>query len=282
MEANNNIKQDYNYSCKGVAEELATWREQLTIDNAKHLCRYSTTDKYSVAVLASGGLLDTLAAIRAGLIPIWGSDTDELSQKLWRDLTGSECHGDAFKINYQTLRRPKILKTGFPCQNYSGLGNELGADGETGGLYPEQARLILKISPDAAIIEQTDNATNINNGREVKQLISDLQQDYIVHHATVPVWLYGDPSNRQRFIIVALHKRLGAAAHNYQFPTPTFNSSHYPVAADVAVPDAAVPNKYILQGEPQEMYHWREPNPGHTWYTQHAGGYWSIRQPELY
>ena len=40
------------------------------------MCRQSTTDKYSVAVLASGGLLDTLAAIRSGLMPIWGSDTD--------------------------------------------------------------------------------------------------------------------------------------------------------------------------------------------------------------
>ena len=91
----------------------------MTIDNAKHMCRYSTTDKYSVAVLACGGLLDTLAAIRAGLSPIWGSDTDQLSQTLWKDLTGSECYGDAFKIKFQSLRRPKILKTGFPCPDYT-------------------------------------------------------------------------------------------------------------------------------------------------------------------
>ena len=45
-----------------------------------------TKDKYSVAILACGDLLDTLAAIRAGLLPIWGSDTCSLSQKLWKDL----------------------------------------------------------------------------------------------------------------------------------------------------------------------------------------------------
>ena len=180
---------------------MATWREQFTIDEAKHMCRYSTTDKYSVAVMASGGLLDTIAAIRAGLTPIWGSDTDTLSQKLWRDLTGSECHGDAFKTNYQTLRIPKILKTGFPCPDYTGLGSQLGSDGTTGSLYLKQAELILKISPDAAIIEQIDNVVNINNGKEVKQLISNLQSDYIVHHATIPVWMYGDPTNRKRFLL---------------------------------------------------------------------------------
>ena len=47
------------YSNEGVAKELATWREQLTIDRAKHLSNHSTQDKYSVAVLGCGGLLDT-------------------------------------------------------------------------------------------------------------------------------------------------------------------------------------------------------------------------------
>ena len=61
------------YSCSGVAEELRDWREAFTIDMAKTLCRHSTKDRYSVAILAAGGLLDTLAAIRAGLLPIWGS-----------------------------------------------------------------------------------------------------------------------------------------------------------------------------------------------------------------
>jgi hypothetical protein len=62
-----------------VAAELASWREQLTITKAKQMCRGSTQDKYSVAVIATGGLLDTLAAIRAGLLPIWGCDIDQIA-----------------------------------------------------------------------------------------------------------------------------------------------------------------------------------------------------------
>ena len=110
-----------NCSDESVANELAIWREQFTIDTAKQLCRYNTEDKYSVAVLASGGLLDTLAAIRAGLLPIWGSETCATKQKLWNNLVGSECYGDAFTINYKQLRRPTVLKTGFPCVDYSDL-----------------------------------------------------------------------------------------------------------------------------------------------------------------
>ena len=145
--------------------------------------------------MACGGLLDTLAAIRAGLAPIWGSDTCKLSKQLWKDLVGNECYDDAFKLNTESLRRPKILKTGFPCPDYTGLGSGLGSDGETGDLYVKQADLILKISPDAAIIEQTDNAPNINNGEEVNRLIAKLSTDYVVHHTTLSVWQYGDASH---------------------------------------------------------------------------------------
>ena len=253
-----------------MANELATWREQFNIDKAKQSCRQSAHDKYSVAVMACGGLLDTLAAIRAGLAPIWGSDTCKLSKQLWKDLVGNECYDDAFKLNTESLRRPKILKTGFPCPDYTGLGSGLGSDGETGDLYVKQADLILKISPDAAIIEQTDNAPNINNGEEVKQLIAKLSTDYVVHHTTLSVWQYGDASHRARFFIVALHRRLGRAAHNYNFPTPTFDQQHYHIAADIALPDDEVPAMYVLEGSPVELYEWREPRPGKL---HHLGNY---------
>ena len=59
--------------------ELKLWREPFTINMAKQACRHNNRDKYSVAILASGGLLDTLAAIRAGLSPIWGSEIYRLS-----------------------------------------------------------------------------------------------------------------------------------------------------------------------------------------------------------
>jgi site-specific DNA-cytosine methylase len=134
-----------------VANELATWRKQFNIDKAKQSCRKHAHDKYSVAVMACGGLLDTLAAIRAGLTPIWGSDTCKLSKQMWKDLVGNECYDDSFKMNTESPRQPTMLKTGFPCPEYTGLGSGLGSDGETGDLYVKQADLILKISPDAAI-----------------------------------------------------------------------------------------------------------------------------------
>ena len=55
------------YCCAGIKHKSHERRSLLTMDMAKKLCCSSKIEKYTVAILASGGLLDTLAAIRAGL-----------------------------------------------------------------------------------------------------------------------------------------------------------------------------------------------------------------------
>ena len=212
-----------------VAEELMSWREQFTINLAKEECRHSRQDKYSVGIIACGGLLDTMAAIRSGLMPIWGCDIDPVARLMWRDLVGNECYGDILTLPADSIRRPKILKTGLPCLDYSGLGSKLGSKGKTGSLYVKQSEIILRISPDAVIIEQSGNAPNINNGDEVRELIRRLEDQYFVHTTDrtenqmgtqygIPVWHYGDVTTRVRFFIVGLHHRLGDTAASFHFP----------------------------------------------------------------
>ena len=269
------IAQDMKCPRDSVAEELASWREQLTICKAKQMCRNSTQDKCSVAVIATGGLLDTLAAIRSGLMPIWGCDIEPIAQRMWADLVGSKCYGDMLTLPAESLRRPAVLKTGLPCLDCTALGSKAGEKGKTGHLYVKQAEIIKRISPDAVIIEQSGNAPNINNGAEVKELIKQLKEQYCVHVADrtvskmgdqygLPVWHYGDVTTRVRFIIVAFHKRLGEAALTYHFPQPQFNSRRHPIAADIAVPDSDVPARYLLHGAPDynQMTNWVEPSAG--------------------
>ena len=51
------------------AESMRQWREAFTVEDAKRAAR-DITDKYTVAVMASGGCVDTISAIRAGFKPI--------------------------------------------------------------------------------------------------------------------------------------------------------------------------------------------------------------------
>lgn len=258
------------YQCAGVAEELRKWREQIRITDIKKISRQCDQDRYSVAVLASGGGLDTIAAVRAGMAPVWGSDIDVTCRAMWTDLTGAPCYGDAFQLELATLRRPTVIKTGFPCPDYSGLGSGMGSKGATGGLYTQQTDVINELLPYVAIMEQSDGAATIDSGEAVKQISRQLSDTYYIHAAVIPVWIYGDPSNRQRTIIIAAHKDLGAVGYNFQFPVPHYSQQRYPIGADIAIPDEQVPSKYLLTGAPTEAYAWSEPVPGRI---HHLGNY---------
>ena len=54
------------HQVSGVARELANWRNDFSIDDARDKCQDLTVDRYSIAIMATGGLGDTLAAIREG------------------------------------------------------------------------------------------------------------------------------------------------------------------------------------------------------------------------
>lgn len=178
-------------------------------------------------------------------------------------MVGTECYGDAFRLDYSILRRPRVLKTGFPCLDYSGLGHKQGTGGNTGWMYVKQAEIILRISPDVAIIEQTDGVLRIDDGKAVDLLVDRLSSEYTVHQAVLPVWIYGDPTNRKRLMLVAIHERLGPATQSYKFPAAKYNTKRYPIAMDVAVPDNEVEKEYWLEGAPETLYQWNEPKPGH-------------------
>ena len=129
-------------------------------------------------------------------------------------------------------------------------------------LYVQQADLILRIQPMVAILEQTANAVVINDGTEVKLLMDQLSQMYTIHHKIVQVWRHGDPSNRQRLFIIAIHNSLGSRAKQFNFPQGLYDSRRYPTAMDIAEPDERVPPEYIRKERPVERYNWQEPIPG--------------------
>ena len=150
--------------------------------------------KRTVAILSSGGLLDTMAAIRSGFSPIWGTEIDSRKQNMWETLTGNQSLGDTFQLTYSELCRPNYLKSGQTCTDYSSSGSQMGAEGETGWMFISQCDLILDIKPDALCLEMVANAIQVNKGFEVNTVVEMLSEHYV---------LYSEPG--------ALHKIAQAA-----------------------------------------------------------------------
>ena len=186
------------------------------------------TNQFTAAMIGSDGLLDYIAAIRAGLKVTWCSEIDSTLSKLQSHLFTAPNHGDATKIEYKSIQVPDIIKTGMPCPDYvENLGSGLGSKGKTGYLYLEQAKWLLTLARrglKAAILEQTASAVNINDGEDVETLLTRLSTAFYVYYAILPVWQYGDVSNRQRLFIILFNKQLGDKGARYKFPRGKYSS----------------------------------------------------------
>ena len=269
----NNQKYYEEQKRKQIKQELQLWRELHSTQELQQECRRIDTDKHSVAVLASGGLLDTMAAVRAGFKPIWGSETQETMKRMWTTFTGTHNYGDAFNMDTSKIRQPRVLKTGFPCQDYSELGHNQGQESNRGQLYTEQAKLINKIRPDVAIIEQTNGVLQEQHRQAVMELLDTLEVNYHTHWKEIEMWRYGDASNRRRFYIVAFNKETMPNGELFEFPDGPYDEQYCHIARDIAEADEDVPQEYLLHSndtDNYEAYYDITPEPGKI---QHIGKY---------
>ena len=184
---------------KGMSEELNFWRNEFNIQKAKSTClelkKNDGSSEYiwTMAVLCSGGCLDTIAGIRAGFNPIWGSEINAQQAAMFEDLTGGVCLGDTFGDKVSNACKVKYLKSGQPCPNFARSGNHLGSSGESGWMFVEQAEVILKLLPWAFCLEISDFASAVNNGSEFNQLRARLEGEYVIHEKLISVWWFGIP-----------------------------------------------------------------------------------------
>ena len=124
------------------------------------------------------------------------------------------------------------LTSGAPCPDFSLSGSGSGKDGETGWMYVAQVELFLLKQSKVIRLEMSANALEINDGKEVQQVITKLQTIYNIHTKVLKVWRYGDPTNRERLFIVGTLKRLTTdPALNdikFEFPPPTHDTTNAP------------------------------------------------------
>ena len=225
--------------------KLTKWRRAFSIERAKTYARQRSKNDFTCAILHSGGCLDTIAAIRAGFKPIWGSEIHEQQAKMFSDLTGAQCLGDTFSKAVQTAASVQYIKSGPPCTNYSLSGDKMGAMGKTGWIFVQQADIILHHLPKAFCLEISGNTPKINNGRELSELRERLCTRYVVYGQVLKMWHYGDPSNRERLFLVGFLRTLGQIVFDFKWPVPDFcESESVPTARIIAVDDDMVPEGY--------------------------------------
>ena len=240
-------------------KQLSDWRNTFTIQQAKTESK-SNQKQFTLGVFCSGGCLDTLAAMRAGFKAVWSSEISATQARMFKDLTGGSSLGDTFGDEVWNAQRVDYIKSGQPCPDYSRSGSKLGGQGETGWMFVEQAKVLLQLQPWAICLEISDNATNVNQGDEVKAVTVALEVAYVMYARMIQVWRHGDPSNRTRLFMVGLHKDLGQAAYDFKWPTESFSQDKTPFARLIAASDEDVETKYWRYDKITELPVWENKN----------------------
>lgn len=171
---------------------------------------------------------------------------------------------------------PKInaFTFGFPCNDFSIVGEHKGTNGEYGPLYSYGVRVLDYFKPDFFIAENVGGLQSANDGNAFIQILEEIQNAGDGYKITPHLYKfeeYGVPQMRHRIIIVGIKKGIPV---KFKVPAPTHKKyvtarevlEAPPIPADAPNHEFTKHNKKVvemLQHIPPGENAWCENIPDH-------------------
>ena len=116
---------------------------------------------------------------------------------------------DVHKLDLNKLGPIDALAFGFPCNDFSIVGEQKGFDGTYGGLYTYGVKALRIYQPMWFLAENVGGIKNANDGRAFKKIKSDLiDVGYRIYPNLYKFEEYGIPQARHRYIIIGIRNDL--------------------------------------------------------------------------
>ncbi len=140
--------------------------------------------------------------------------------------------------NLEIKKLPKIdaFAYGFPCNDFSVVGEQKGINGSFGPLYSYGVKVLDFHKPQFFVAENVGGLASANQGMIFKKILSDLESAGNGYSITVNLYRaeeYGIPQTRHRIIIVGIDKNLGL---RFQVPKPTTINAQISARQAIEVP----------------------------------------------
>lgn len=137
---------------------------------------------------------------------------------LTRKMPGVKIHTDA-----RTLSPPRVefVVGGWPCQDISSAGLEVGLSGNRSGLFYDMVRVALDGGAHTLVGENVPNLLFVNGGRDFAHVVRHLNDSGFpfVSWRTLNAREFGLPQDRRRIFLVASKHREFASAIHARSPT---------------------------------------------------------------
>lgn len=146
----------------------------------------------------------SLGLEKAGMETIAFCENNKFCQEVlkthWQDIPVFSDVKDLGKKDLSHLPKIDVIAGGFPCQDISIAGKQVGIQGKRSGLWKEFKRLIDEVKPKYAIIE---NVANLRS-RGLSRVLKDLWKiGYDAEWHLLPASAFGAPHRRDRIWIIA-------------------------------------------------------------------------------
>jgi len=148
----------------------------------------------------------SLGLERAGMETVAFCEFDEHAQKVLRKhWPGVPIHNDIRELDAKQFRGTvDVVCGGFPCQDLSTAGKQVGFSGERSSLYRQMLRIISECMPRYAIFENVTGLLTGDSGRWFGQFLYDLAQiGFDAEWHCVEAAYVGAPHRRDRVWIIA-------------------------------------------------------------------------------
>lgn len=140
---------------------------------------------------------------------------------------------------------------GFPCNDFSLVGESLGINGKFGGLYKYGVEYIEHSNPLFIFAENVSGISSSNAGKTFEKILAELNNagkygyDLCVHHYKFED--YGVPQSRHRYIIIGTRGDLGL---NFKVPKPSLEiKTCYEAITNPPIGSNAHNNELTKQGK---------------------------------
>ena len=144
----------------------------------------------------------------------WANDYDEDTCETYRfniakNNPNSVICGDVRELDIESLSPINALAFGFPCNDFSVVGEQKGFDGKFGPLYTYGVRALKKFQPEWFFAENVGGLASANEGSALGKILLDLQDvGYRVYPHLYKFEQYGVPQARHRIIIIGIRNDL--------------------------------------------------------------------------
>ena len=172
--------------------------------------------------LALGAITARINNPEYKIVHKWANDYDASTCETYRrnicpeDEESVIC-GDVRQLDIDALGEIDAFAFGFPCNDFSVVGEQKGFDGVFGPLYSYVVKVLKKYQPLWFLAENVGGLKSANEGKAFEKIKSDLiDAGYRIYPNLYRFEEYGVPQARHRMIIVGIRKDLP-----YEFKIPS-------------------------------------------------------------